>query len=190
MDHATRLARWVLASTPYRREAMTHLKLQKLAFYCWGAALAFDRDDEVGRDIGFEAWEHGPVCRPVWLQYRAHGAGPIERLAPSEAPQWSAQTHAVLLDALRIYGALSAWSLRQESHLEAPWKNAFAQAPHHIDNEALRAHFRGRFLAEEVHLPAHLSQSGSARLDGIPTRGFASFHALADAVEAAVASVA
>ena len=43
---------------------MSHLKLQKLLFYCDAYHLAYF-DTELISDK-FEAWVHGPVCRKVY----------------------------------------------------------------------------------------------------------------------------
>ena len=47
---------------------MSHLKLQKLLFYCDAYCLAFF-DEELISDK-FEAWVHGPVCRSVYNQMK------------------------------------------------------------------------------------------------------------------------
>lgn len=47
---------------------MSHLKLQKLLFYCDAYCLAFF-DKELISDK-FEAWVHGPVCRKVYDQMK------------------------------------------------------------------------------------------------------------------------
>jgi uncharacterized phage-associated protein len=43
---------------------MSHLKLQKLLYYCEAYHLACFEESLIGED--FEAWVHGPVCRPVY----------------------------------------------------------------------------------------------------------------------------
>lgn len=190
MDNALKLAHWIRARLPYRRELLTHLKLQKLAFYCYGAALGFGVATEVGDDICFEAWAHGPVCRPLWAHYRAHGKGPIDFLSEADAPTYSPAVEELLLDTLKVYGALQAWSLREESHLEAPWQRAYAAAEKVIPSDDLAAHFRAKFVEGEVPFPEYLLFSSSARLDGIPVRGCASLHELASVVHSVVSPFA
>jgi uncharacterized phage-associated protein len=43
---------------------MSHLKLQKLLFYCQAYHLAYFKEPLFNED--FEAWVHGPVCREVY----------------------------------------------------------------------------------------------------------------------------
>jgi len=179
MSNAIKLGQWILAQTPYRREAMTHLKLQKLAFYCYGAALAFGCEDAVSDDIAFEAWEHGPVCRELWLQHRDQGATPIPFLPPEAAPSYAPEAARHMTDALVVYSPLSAWSLRQESHTEAPWIEAHNRRPATISTDVLRAHFEKKFAGREVKLPEYLGHTSSAALDGIPSHGYGSLRELA-----------
>jgi uncharacterized phage-associated protein len=182
VENAAKLAQWILANVPYRREGMTHLKLQKLAFYCYGAALAFDCDGDVGSDVTFEAWEHGPVCRDVWQTYKGFKGTVIPWLAADAAPTYGAEATRRMRDALAVYGAMNAWSLRQESHLEAPWV-AHSKAADVIPTEELRQHFHRKFAAGTVQFPEYLLHGSSAQLDGIPVRGCGSLEELATIVE-------
>ena len=43
---------------------MSHLKLQKLLFYCQAYHLAYFKEPLFDED--FEAWVHGPVCRIIY----------------------------------------------------------------------------------------------------------------------------
>lgn len=177
MSNAERLAHWISFNAPTRPDLLTHLKLQKLAFYCFGACLAFDLGDEVGTDITFEAWEHGPVCRPLWKAYRQYGAEPLPR--PTSKPRpYTAAAEKVLHDTLDVYGLLSAWLLRQESHLERPWK---VQSVTHgtLPNDDVREHFVAKFRKGPVRLPAYLVNAPSSALDGIPAQDYGSLDRLA-----------
>ncbi|MBL8605176.1 MAG: DUF4065 domain-containing protein [Myxococcales bacterium] len=182
MQNAEKLAQWIRAQLPYRREALTHLKLQKLSFYCYGAALAFGAAEAVGTDIVFEAWDHGPVCREIWERFRQYGKTPIPFLSPSAARTYAPEVEEHLLDALRVYGPLQAWSLRQESHLEEPWIRAFKDSQREITSEELRAHFKKKFTSGTVQFPEYLLHASSARLDGIPVAGRPSLRALGETV--------
>ena len=114
MSPAERLAAWFVV----RHQPITHLKLQKLCFYGYGAACAFGFVDELGGVVRFEAWKHGPVCRAVWRAYKHHGAAEIT--APLETIAFSKKADAHLDDVLAVYGHLSAWRLAAQTHLERP----------------------------------------------------------------------
>jgi uncharacterized phage-associated protein len=49
--------------------AMSHLKLQKLLYYCEAYHLAYFEVNLIHQE--FEAWVHGPVCRDVFLQLKS-----------------------------------------------------------------------------------------------------------------------
>ncbi len=180
---AIQLANWVQQNYPFAKlEPLTHLKLQKLAFYVYGAAMAFDQD-RVLPGVTFEAWQHGPVCRPIWLHYRETGrdALPPSTCAPVELPVSAAEP---MLDALAVYGLLRTWPLRQQSHLEDPWKTSYSAQDRTIDPELMREHFHRKFNRGAVAWPEYLVGAGSLRLDGIPVAQHASLRSLADAVRA------
>jgi uncharacterized phage-associated protein len=158
---------------------MTHLKLQKLAFYCYGAAVAHRVDAELG-ELTFEPWNHGPVNRSIWQRYRKWGRAELPALAVSEARSYSWPLTVVLGDTVDVYGRMSAWALRCESHLEQPWVDAHSAQSGVIEPEALREHFQQKFAVDRVQLPVHLGGSASAALDFIPPARFPSLHDMAE----------
>lgn len=149
----------------------THLKLQKLVFYAYGAARAFD---EAVPLVAFQNWQHGPVCVEVWEQYRSAGAEPLP--LPQGAPRLSGAA----LDAVRVYGALSAWQLREESHLEAPWRDTSQGDP--IADDVIASHFRAKFASGPVHAPLNLAGSWTLAVDGLPALRAPTLSALAKAL--------
>jgi uncharacterized phage-associated protein len=151
---------------------MTHLKLQKLLFYSYGASLAYGGTNELGQ-IVFEPWDHGPVNREVWDVYKGYGNAPLP--VPVDAgARYSLETEGLLRDVLEVYGRLGAWTIRCETHLETPWVEAYQRHASTIPDDAMRAHFKQRFRTGHVQLPAHLGGSGSAALDFIPPARFES----------------
>ncbi|HEX4339288.1 MAG TPA: type II toxin-antitoxin system antitoxin SocA domain-containing protein [Polyangiaceae bacterium] len=169
MSDALDLAEWIRGrlATP-----VTHLKLQKLCFYCYGGALASGSATDVGH-ISFEAWAHGPVSRDVWNAYRAYGSAEIEPPGPfDDVVRYRPTTEIELNAVLSIYRRLSAWQIRQESHLEAPWVNAHRQQ-RSLETEEIRRHFREKFYTGKVAFPENLLFSSSLGVDGIPAHTFA-----------------
>jgi len=175
---AMNLADWVRQHASSRNVSITHLQLQKLAFYAFGAASAFDLEDALG-DVRFEAWKHGPVCREVYEAFKQYRREPLP--VPTGAVTYPDVLTAVLTDVLDVYGTLSPYSIRDESHLEQPWIDAQAQsAP--IEPAAIKRHFKAKFASGAVVLPAHLSGSWSSALDAIPSTSFQSLSAMAAAL--------
>lgn len=181
MENALTLARWIVG---HHSEQVTHLKLQKLAFYSFGAALAFNQQAELGA-IAFEAWEHGPVNRQIWAEYRGFGREPLAR--PTKLPSYGAALTQTLHDVLDVYGSMSATALRNESHREAPWEDLYKQGRLGavIEQSALRAHFAEKLRPGAVKIPGELLRSWSFAVDRIPLQGYASLHDLAEKLRAA-----
>lgn len=97
-----KLSDWILSRSP---EGLTHLKLQKLVFYCYSAAVAHGLEAQIGA-IELEAWEHGPVSRTLWDEYRGCAAEPIHYQGQHDgnggqvAPQYSEELEKVLTDVI------------------------------------------------------------------------------------------
>lgn len=180
---AVQLSVWIQQRYRYAAlDPMTHLKLQKLAFYCYAAAMAVDADAALP-DVVFEPWQHGPVQRTIWERYRQHGKQP---LPPSGAPWVTLPPLAeqVMQDALDVYGVMRPWSLREQSHLESVWQEADAVKAPVIDREQMRAWAKAKFASERMAWPEYLAGSSSMRLDGVPVATHSSLRALADTVRA------
>lgn len=111
---------------------MSHLKLQKLLYYCYSLHYAyFDRELFEG---DFEAWVHGPVSRSLWnnvkdrsllyndIKYtiEANEDNPIEIV---ESTLTTDQVQ-LLEDTLDELGSLTGYELENMAHSETPWKKA------------------------------------------------------------------
>lgn len=171
------LADWILQRC---ESPITHLKLQKLAFYGYGALLAYGREEELGGELIFEPWEHGPVCRAIWRRFKDVDASPIQPASAAPSPlRLSSESESLLRDVLEIYGSLDAWSLRQQSHLEKPWRDAYQARRQRIDGNELREFFKEKFLSTTFRYPEYFGGSSSLSLDGIPQARFDGLRGLA-----------
>ncbi len=178
-EGSIKLTDWIRATAPERPDLLTHLKLQKLAYYCYGALLAFGCEDTIGT-VEFEAWKHGPVSRSIYELYKNYTNMPIGRARKPVLPS-VAEEH--LLDVMNVFGRMAAWQLREESHLEkTPWRDTYnGQRGQVIPENILRAHFRKRF-AKPVQFPERLFGSSSLLLDRIPVPTFSTLHEMSKAV--------
>lgn len=165
------------------RGGTDHLKLQKLCFYGYGAALGLGVAEGVG-SVLFDAWKHGPVSRPVWDAFKIHKGSPLPPLEVQPDPDWATPAvHEVLDDVVEVYGRLSSWDIRCESHLEEPWIRAMrARSP--LSNDEIREHFAQKLARGRVMLPAFFHGAQSASVDGIPRARFESLHDMAEALRA------
>jgi uncharacterized phage-associated protein len=111
---------------------MSHLKLQKLLYYCYSLHYAYF--DEELFDGDFEAWVHGPVSRSLWNSVKEHSLlyndvtyqiekgekNPIEIL---ESILTTDQTQ-LLKDTIAELGQMNGYELENMTHSEDPWKEA------------------------------------------------------------------
>ena len=109
---------------------MSHLKLQKLLFYCDAYSLAFFGEELVSDK--FEAWVHGPVCRRVYNQmkgasvlYTDMSYSPLPGIDEDAAfNQLPIDVKDLITDVL---GNLTQWTgieLERATHRELPWIEA------------------------------------------------------------------
>ncbi len=135
MASALDVAKYFLNRADAADELLSHLKLQKLLYYSQGFKLAI-----VGPPLFDEeilAWEHGPVVREVWNEYRDFGGGGIP--APAEVVEFAPDDREVMDEVWTVFGQFSAWRLREMSHATPPWANAQRNAA--IPLEGMREYF-------------------------------------------------
>ncbi len=107
-------------------DGLTHLRLQKLLYYAQGWHLAL-----TGRPLflsRIEAWDHGPVARDLYSVF-THYENAVIPLSEGDEPLTLATEEEVFLRVLwEEYKRYSASALRQMTHDERPWQEAFAKA--------------------------------------------------------------
>jgi uncharacterized phage-associated protein len=109
---------------------MSHLKLQKLLFYCDAYCLAYFGEELISDK--FEAWVHGPVCRRVYDEMK--GAS-VLYTDMSYSPMDDVDEDAVFDDLSmdvkdlikEVLDNLTLWTgpeLERATHRELPWIEA------------------------------------------------------------------
>ena len=101
-------------------EYITNLKLQKLLYYAQGYYLAQKGVPLIKED--FLAWEHGPVIRTIYDRFKVHGSNGIEYEEDYEE-KIDEETNSILMKVYNHFAQYSAWTLRDMTHSETPWKN-------------------------------------------------------------------
>lgn len=110
---------------------MSHLKLQKLLFYCEAYHLAYFERSLLDED--FEAWVHGPVCREVFNHFKGKSLIYSDLLFTGDARSAHAEFDAQKLSSTQldflsdVLGSLSSWTafeLENATHNEKPWMEA------------------------------------------------------------------
>ena len=143
--NANQIAEYFLAKTNEEvGDQISNLKLQKLCYYAQGLALAARKSPFFDNRI--EAWAHGPVVPLLYQIYKDHGANGIPAPADFDLDAFDAADRMILDDVYDYYGQYSAWRLREMTHLETPWKDAYERGMNNeIAHNALT-----EFFADQV----------------------------------------
>lgn len=145
------IARWFVAWADNVDAEVSNLKLQKLLYYAQGHYLGATGQPLFGEAI--QAWAHGPVVPEIYRTYRDFGRGPIEAdQVLDDTFDWDAykDVEDFLVDVWDRYGALAAWALRERTHREPPWRDAFQDDVQNvvIPNAEIKAFFAARPLTD------------------------------------------
>lgn len=87
----------------------------------------------------FLAWEHGPVIREIYDEYKTNGASGI-RYDKDFNVIIDEETERILEEVYEKYGQYTAWKLRNMTHEEMPWKTTPRNEV--IKKEIIRNFFR------------------------------------------------
>lgn len=123
-------------------DGISNLKLQKLVYYAQGFHLAIH-----GQPLfsdGIEAWEHGPVVPDLYHAYKTNGSGNIPPPREFDPEAVDPEVARLLDDVYSVFGQYSAWKLRNMTHEEQPWKEAYQETARGrvISHAALRTYFK------------------------------------------------
>ena len=127
---------------------LSHLKLQKLLFYCQAFHLA-SKDTPMYKEEVL-AWTYGPVIDEVYEKYKSYSGQPIVAIAGTDneeeennkygIPAESLSTISSILDA---FGHLSAIALMEKTHRETPWIEAYKKGHGHvIPHSSMKSYYK------------------------------------------------
>jgi uncharacterized phage-associated protein len=102
-------------------ELISHMKLQKLVYFCQGFSLALSSKPLFEGEI--EAWEHGPVSPKLYHLLKRYGALPITASIEPEKIILSENEKHLINMVYNAYGQYSASRLRKITHENGPWRN-------------------------------------------------------------------
>lgn len=131
---------------PTQENDLTHLKLQKLLYYCQGYYLGWKGVPLFPEHV--EAWEHGPVVRSVYKAYAdalGQGTKVITTPETGDTSTLAQEARALITEVLNVCGQYSAWRLRQLTHSEPPWADHYEEGhKRRIPQDSMREFFKGR----------------------------------------------
>jgi uncharacterized phage-associated protein len=149
---STILANTILEIGFQKRVPVDPMKLQKLMFFAHGWHLAV-----VGSPLaseGFDAWQYGPVNRPVYHEFKRFGANPIteyakEQLTPEAEPasyvmnKSNKKAYDIIYGVWEKYSAFTAMQLSEMTHEEGtPWAVARSQGMSGIPDHVISKYFK------------------------------------------------
>ena len=110
-------------------DGLTNLKLQKLVYYAQAWSLALRNTPMFKERI--EAWAGGPVCPALYRRLKGSGWQLIDPsfIKKSSVGVLSGDDEEFLDDVWEKYGGLWTAELRELTHREAPWKEAYGNLP-------------------------------------------------------------
>lgn len=114
---------------------MTTWKLQKLCYYAqawtvaWGEPRLFNED--------FQAWSNGPVCPELFHAHQGMYRISSKDLLIGDSSRLSECQKENVDIILRDYGNMLPFDLREQTHGEAPWKDARGDLPDGAPSKAV-----------------------------------------------------
>lgn len=121
-------------------DLVSNLKLQKLVYYAQGFHLAVFKKPLFDEQI--EAWTHGPVVPTLYHVLKKYDSGPIPRATDFDLIIFPEDVRKLLDDVYNAYGQYDAWRLRNLTHDEPPWCDAYKRGPGSIiSNAAMQDYF-------------------------------------------------
>lgn len=109
-------------------------KLQKLCYYAQAWTLAWN--DKPLFEEDFQAWANGPVCPALFDAHR--GVYTIKpEMIHGDPSKLDAEQIENINIILKGYGDKDAYWLREQTHAEAPWKNARGDLPEGASSRAV-----------------------------------------------------
>ena len=106
---------------------MSTWKLQKLCYYSQAWSLAWTERPLFDED--FEAWSNGPVCPTLFRKHKGRFMISAEDLDTGDSSNLTEDQKDTINNVLESYGEKEPYDLREQSHSEAPWKDARGGLP-------------------------------------------------------------
>ena len=146
------VANFMLERAEREGRGLSPMKLLKLVYIGYGWCLAVL--DEQLFDEPICAWDHGPVVRSLYHEFKHYGKGAIQEMSVSfdletgklsvpRIPSDDERSNIVLDKVWEIYKHFNAWDLRNKIHeSDTPWSRVYEKgADNIITNDLIAAHF-------------------------------------------------
>lgn len=114
---------------------MSTWKLQKLCYYSqawhytWTEKSLFNED--------FQAWRNGPVCPELFQCHKKKYMVSASDIAKGDSTALNDDERDSIDKVLAEYGKLEPYELREQTHSEAPWKEARGNIAENLPSDAV-----------------------------------------------------
>ena len=125
-------------------DSISNLKLQKLVYYAQGFYLALYGKPLFKESI--EAWTHGPVIPELYQTYKSSWLSSYPIPNDIDFSIYNSSVKELLNEIYMVYGQYSAWKLRDLTHDEPVWKNAFLNIDKTISHQDMTSYFKTFFV--------------------------------------------
>ena len=102
-------------------------KLQKLCYY--SQAWHYVWTEEPLFPERFEAWSNGPVCPPLFQAHDGHYSATCAVIGKGDPKRLNESERESVDIIIKDYGDITAYALRELSHVETTWKTARGNLP-------------------------------------------------------------
>lgn len=129
-------------------DTVTPMQLQKLVFYAQGIHLALYDEALFYQEI--QAWEYGPVIKPMYHKYKDCGDSAIQSKV-MDNNKYNENIRLFLSAICVVFLSYSAYQLSNMTHNEAPWKNAYVERENNkITIESMKDFFQTSKYLDKV----------------------------------------
>lgn len=131
-------------------ENLSLLKLMKLLYYAEGCYLAMHNGAKLF-DEPIVAWTHGPAIESVFDAYEDPYILPFSDEDREDGLSIAKDDQAMLEQVFNVFGAYSAWALRDKVREETPWMEATDGGQHlkgEISQETMRKYFEQHYIVD------------------------------------------
>ena len=118
-----------------KQGAMSTWKLQKLCYYAQAWHYTWTEKRLIAED--FQAWRNGPVCPELFTAHKGQFMIEATELKQGDASKLDDDEIDSVNVVLKDYGSREPYDLREQSHSEAPWRNARNNLPSEANSNAV-----------------------------------------------------
>ena len=123
-----------------KEDELTNMQLNKLVYFAHGWMLGLCGEPLIDENV--EAWNYGPVIRPIYRKYQRYGKNPIAEFEEIQQDLHK-QASSIIKETYEIYGAMSGLELADLTHeYESPWFITVMSSESIITNDIIESYFK------------------------------------------------